>query len=193
MPHSGFIIPCIIPMTNPKKPERIILKRRETSARRGVFPSSLNHPDFPTLCAHLRRHNVDFLVIGGWAVIAYGLPRTTLDVDIFIKPTKDNAERLIGALSEIGFGTANEITPEEILGKPVLMFADQIRVDIFTKPWGLPDYDACFERRWEAEFESAKIPFASLGDLIKSKETGREQDKADLVSLRKIAEDRQEH
>ena len=131
---------------------------------------------------------MEFLVIGGWAVIAYGLPRTTLDVDIFIKPTKDNAERLIEALSEIGFGIARELTAEEILGKPVLMFADQIRVDIFTKPWGLPDYDACYARRWEADFESEKIPFAGLGDLIKSKETGREQDKADLVSLNRIAE-----
>ena len=129
-------------------------------------------------------------MIGGWAAIAYGLPRTTLDVDIFIRPTQENAERLIEALSEIGFGIARELTPGEILGRPVLIFADQIRVDIFTKPWGLPDYSACFERRWEAEFESVQIPFASLADLIKSKETGREQDTADLISLRKIAENK---
>lgn len=160
----------------------------EPSARRRAFPPSLTNPDFPTLCAHLRQHKVDFLVIGGWAAIAYGLPRTTLDVDIFIRPSKDNAERLIGALSEVGFGIAKDLTADEILGKPVLIFADQIRVDIFTKPWGLPDYNACNERRWEAEFESVVIPFVSLADLIKSKETGREQDKADLVSLRKIAE-----
>ena len=133
---------------------------------------------------------MDFLVIGGWAVIAYGLPRTTLDVDIFIRPTKENAERLIDALSEIGFGIARELTAVEILGKPVLIFADQIRVDIFTKPWGLSDYDACYGRRWEAEFDSTKIPFAGLDDLIKSKETGREQDTADLVSLKKIAGNR---
>ena len=162
-------------------------------AGRDIFPANLNNPDFPTLCAQLRRHKVDFLVIGGWAVIAYGLPRTTLDVDIFIRPVRDNAERLIQALSEIGFGIANELTPEDILGKPVLIFADQIRVDIFTKPWGLNDFDACFAERWEADFEDSKIPFVSIKDLIRSKETGREQDAADLVSLRKIAEKQVEH
>jgi len=125
--------------------------------------------------------------MGGWAGIAYGLPRTTLDVDIFIRPTPENARKLVDALSEVGFGIARELVPDEILRHSVFMFADQIRVDIFTRPWGLPDFDSCNARRWEAEYEGVRIPFLGLDDLIRSKETGREQDRADVENLRNIA------
>jgi hypothetical protein len=98
------------------------------------------------------------------------------------------ARRLVGALSEVGFGIAREIDPEEILRHAVFIFADQIRVDIFTRPWGLKDYDECFARRLEAGLEGIRLPFLGLQDLILSKNTGREQDRADLEALRRIAD-----
>lgn len=126
-------------------------------------------------------------MLGGWAAIAHGVPRSTHDVDIFIRPTRENAQRVIDALSEVGFGIAKELTPEEILNRSVFLFADQIRVDVFTKPWGLSDYDACYARRRELDFESVRIPFLGLEDLIRSKDTDRPQDRADLEALREIA------
>lgn len=129
-------------------------------------------------------------MIGGWAVIAHGLPRATLDVDLFIRPTQENAKRLIDALSEVGFGIARELDPQDLLSRHVLQFADQIRVDIFTKPWGLDDFQTCWDRRWEAEFESTRIPFLALEDLVRSKKTDREQDRADLAALERIARER---
>lgn len=128
--------------------------------------------------------------MGGWAGIAHGLTRTTLDVDIFIRPTTENARLLISALSEVGFGTARELTPQEILSRTAFLFADQIRVDIFTRPIQLQDFDACHARRWEAAFESIRIPFLCLEDLIKSKQTGREQDAADVEALNRILQRR---
>src|SRR4029077_1473578 len=107
-----------------------------------AIPVDLAHPDFPTLCARLNSLRVDYLVIGGWAAIAHGLPRTTLDVDLFVRPTRDNVQRLIEALSGLGFGTARELDVDEVLARHVLLFADQIRVDIFIRPWGLEDFDA---------------------------------------------------
>lgn len=77
---------------------------------------------------------MDYLVIGGWAAIAHGLPRTTLDVDLFVRPTPENAGRLVSALKKVGFGIARELDQNDILGRNVLLFADQIRVDIFTRP-----------------------------------------------------------
>ncbi len=130
---------------------------------------------------------MEYIVIGGWAAIAHGLPRTTLDVDLFVRPTKENVGRLIGALSEIGFGIARELTPEEILSRKAFLFADQIRIDIFTRPWGVEDFDGCHGRRWEADFEGVRIPFVSIEDLIRTKETGREQDRADVQALKDIA------
>lgn len=126
---------------------------------------------------------MDYLVLGGWAAIAHGLPRTTLDVDLWIRPTEDNAARLIAALSEVGFGIAKELTPREILSRQAFLFADQIRIDIFTRAWGLDDYEGARTRRIVREFEGVRIPFLSLDDLIATKRTGRPQDEADVKAL----------
>jgi hypothetical protein len=152
---------------------------------------SLGSPDFPTLCGHLNRHGVEYLVIGGWAAIIHGLPRTTLDVDIFIRPTEANAGRVIAALSEIGFGIARDLTTDEILGRSVLPFADQLRVDIFTRPWGLGDYDACAARAVRVEFEGVAIPVVHFDDLLASKATDRPQDRADADALRQLRTSRE--
>jgi hypothetical protein len=125
-------------------------------------------------------------VIGGWASIAHGVPRATLDVDLFIRPTRGNAEKLVAALSEIGLGIAKELSADEILRRHVLLFADQIRVDIFTKPWGLDDFDACWDRRKDAVFESVRIPVLGIEDLIRSKGTDREGDRVDAAALREL-------
>lgn len=134
----------------------------------------------------MRARGVDFLVIGGWAAIAHGIPRTTVDVDLFVRPEKENVERLVAALSEVGFGVAREIDPKAILGGHVFLFADQIRVDLFTRPWGLPDFDACWQRRRDIDWKGTTIPFVGLADLIRSKDTGREEDIADVEALRQI-------
>ena len=130
---------------------------------------------------------MQYLVIGGWAAIAHGLPRTTLDVDVFVRPVHDNVERLIRALSQVDSRTASELQAQEILARNVYLFADQIRIDIFTRPWGLDDFDQCWERRFEADFESVRIPFLGCEDLIRSKQTDREQDRLDAEALREIA------
>ena len=164
--------------------------RISTTNGSGTFSADLFHPSFPTLCAHLVARNVEFLVLGGWAAVAHGLNRTTLDVDIFVRPTRENVERLIAALSGVGFGTARELVPDDVLPRAVFIFKDQIRVDIFIRPWGLTDFDACWTRRVEREFESNRIPFVGLDDLIRSKETDRPQDKQDVIALRKIRDRR---
>ena len=144
------------------------------------------HPDLALLCARMNTYGVEYLVMGGWAAIAHGLPRTTIDVDIYIRPTLENAARLVHALSGIGFGIAKEIDPQEILDRRIFLFADQIRVDVFTQPAGLEDFDACRSRRIDREFEAVTIPFLGLDDLIRSKQTGRPQDENDVRALRKL-------
>ena len=109
-----------------------------------------------------------------------------MDVDLFVRPTRENIDALVKALSEIGFGIARELDPAAILDRHVFLFADQIRVDLFTRPWGLPDFDACWGGRREVELDGVSIPFIGFDDLIRSKETGREQDRADVEALREI-------
>lgn len=67
------------------------------------------------------------------------------------------------------------------------MFADQIRIDVHTQAWKLKDFDACASRRLVKAFEGVRIPFLGLEDLIRSKDTDREQDRADVKALRRAS------
>ena len=129
-------------------------------------------------------------MIGGWAAIAHGLPRSTLHVDLFIRPDTENVNKLLSALSKVVFGVSRELSPEEILNRKVFLFSDQIRIDVFTAPWGLDEFESCWSRRWETTFESVTIPFLGLEDLLKSKDTDRDQDQADAEALKRIIEKR---
>jgi predicted nucleotidyltransferase len=157
---------------------------------RPIVDRKLSHPDFPLLCAQLNRHSVDYLVIGGWAAIIHGLPRSTLDVDLFVRPTEKNVSRLIEALSQIGHGIARELGVEDILARPVFLFADQIRVDVFTKPWGLKSFDESWENRLAIQVDGIDIPVISLEDLVRSKSTDRPQDIEDIKAIRALIDER---
>ena len=176
----------ITPLPAPYAQDSTRLRNCGSSRGEKAFPADLAHPDFPTLCGHLNQRGVHYLVMGGWAAIAHGVPRSTLDVDLFVEPVLPNIEKLVSALSEIGFGIGKELDPEEILSRRIFLFSDQIRVDIFVQPAGLEDFAHCWNRRWEKAFESVSIPFLGVDDLIRSKKTGREQDSSDLEALQEL-------
>ena len=71
--------------------------------------------DYLRLYKSLNKNRVKYLIIGGIACIIYGVPRTTLDIDIFIEPSLKNAEKLLKALRNAGFGTARLTTPQKII------------------------------------------------------------------------------
>jgi len=87
---------------------------------------------FQELFASLSSHEVRYVVIGGIAAVLHGVPRATFDLDILIDPTPENAQRLIDALRNCGFGTAFPITPSELLSHEITIFKDKIRVDVHT-------------------------------------------------------------
>ncbi len=145
--------------------------------------AALWKPDFIELCRLLNEKGVNYLVIGGWAGILHGLPRTTQDIDLFIPSDRANVERLLAALSTVGFGTAREIQPDEILTRHMFLFADQIRVDVFTRPWGLRRFEEAAARKVILEVGGIRIPVASLDDLAASKDTDRPQDQDDRRAL----------
>jgi hypothetical protein len=81
--------------------------------------------DLSAFVSLLISRNVEFLVVGGYAVAFHGHPRLTGDIDFFIRATSENAERVVLALQDFGFGslgvTADDLTvPDRILqlGRP---------------------------------------------------------------------------
>ncbi|MDD5309208.1 MAG: nucleotidyltransferase, partial [Deltaproteobacteria bacterium] len=134
-------------------------------------------------------HRVDYLVIGGIAAIAYGVPRLTLDVDILIRSTLDNARAMLKAFEAAGLGTASLTVPEALLAAEITVFKDRIRVDVQTRTPGL-DFDEAFARRNTVEVHGVPVNLVSLVDLIASKRaSGRDRDMEDIRLLEGILEE----
>src|ERR1043166_2758341 len=143
------------------------------------------------VCGLLNRHQASYVVVGATAMQLWGTTRATVDIDILIEPTLDNATRVLEALARVGFGFAAELLPEDVVQKPVTIIGDSPRVDILTRAWNVLYKDAR-PRATIFEIEGVPIPTASIADLIASKRTGRLQDAADIEVLEEIRRLRQE-
>jgi len=134
----------------------------------------------------LREYKVQFLVIGAWALPAHGLKRFTSDIDIFIKPTRVNAQRTMQALQAVGYNVVSEVTVKTFLTAKVLLRQYVLETDIHPFVKGLT-FDEAWKNKVETSIEGTKIFVPSLEDMIKMKKAaGRNKDKLDLIELRKI-------
>jgi hypothetical protein len=140
--------------------------------------------DFSEFIESCIAHDVRFLVVGGYAVAAHGHPRFTKDMDVWVWIDQNNAERLIEALRDFGFGslglTAADFVVEDMvvqLGHPPK------RIDLLTSVDGV-EFEPCWERRVNIQVGGQSVPFISVGDLIENKKaSGRPQDVADVAVL----------
>ena len=131
----------------------------------------------------LNSHEVKYLVIGGVAVIAHGVPRTTFDLDMLIEANLENGRRLLDALSEIRFGTALLTSPEDLLAHEITIFRDRVRIDVQTATPGLVFQEA-WRRRVELNYKGQVFYVVSREDLIASKRaSGRDIDLEDVRLL----------
>jgi len=133
--------------------------------------------------ASFQRNDVKYLVIGGIAAVLYGVPRATFDLDILIEPTEANAQRLLDALSEAGFGTAEMTNAEEIIATEITIFTDRVRLDVQTFTPGI-EFENAWPRRVTMSYEGQALEVVSRADLIRSKTAaGREVDLEDVRIL----------
>jgi len=137
------------------------------------------------VCWRLNEAGARYLVVGARALQLWGSARATRDIDILIKPTAENARRVLDALATTGYGFAKEWAAEEVARKVVTIIGDSPRVDILTVAWTVRYRDA-IRAAEHCEIEGVEIPTMSLDDLMASKRTGRPQDLADLVVLEEI-------
>jgi len=142
------------------------------------------NPDFKEFIQLLNVNQVKYLVIGGYAVAIHGHPRYTKDIDIWIEMTPENAQKLLIALTQFGFGdlglSAEDFqTPDQIiqLGYP------PNRIDLITTPDGV-DFDTCYTSKIEMIISEIVVNFIDLANLRQNKKaSGRLQDLADLENL----------
>jgi hypothetical protein len=132
----------------------------------------------------LNSKEVEYLVIGGYAVGYYGYPRATGDLDIWISINDNNAGKMVDVLKEFGFDIP-ELKKEMFLAKEkiIRMGVPPMRLEILTTIDGV-DFDKCFKNRVIAKFDSFKANFISKGDLLTNKRaSGRPKDLADCSKL----------
>jgi hypothetical protein len=126
---------------------------------------------------------VHYVVIGGIAAVLHGVPRATFDLDILIEATEPNVERLLRALREAGFGTADLIDAQGILANEITVFNDRVRIDVQTSTPGLTFEDA-WNRRETMAYQGQEFHVASRHDVIASKRAaGRQKDLEDVRVL----------
>lgn len=141
--------------------------------------------DYKEMLRCLNTNDVKFLIVGAYALGAYGYPRATGDMDIWVMATADNSEKLYKALKEFGAPLAQ--IDEHTFVKQGIIFQIGVaprRVDIITKIDGV-EFEDAYGHRKDINIEGLLIPFISKEDLIKNKlSTGREKDRVDAEQLR---------
>jgi len=140
--------------------------------------------DFKEFLKLLNVHEVRYLLIGGYAVNYHGYVRATADMDIFVKPDKRNAERLVAALIEFGFdveelSTGLFLNPDNV----IRMGVPPLRIEIMSSITGV-DFEECYENRIVDQSDDVTIHLISLDKLKKNKHAaGRLKDRNDLEHL----------
>ena len=140
--------------------------------------------DFREFIESLNSNDVRYLVLGGYAIAFHGHPRYTKDLDIWLELSEENAERVLQALRDFGFGEM-DLTKEDFLqfGQVVQLGYPPNRIDLINSPDGV-DFAECYAARIEIEITELKISVIDLENLKKNKKaSGRLQDLADLEKL----------
>jgi ABC-type transporter Mla MlaB component len=139
----------------------------------------------PTVCALLNAARVQYVVVGGFALVLHGVVRTTKDVDILIEPSLANVRRALRALEQLPFGVASDLDPAEVAAKQLTIVGDNPRVDLLTLAWSVRYADAA-PGALSADVDGVTVPYADVATLIRSKQTGRLQDRADIEALERL-------
>lgn len=142
--------------------------------------------DFDRIVAAFKKHEVEFIIAGGFAVIYHGYVRDTSDLDLYIKSSQENARRAVAALEEAGFSSP-DLTPDVFLRDNGIHLGEKpVEVDVLSNLKGVT-WEQAWAQKEAAPFGPAEVYYLSLNDLIANKRAvGRLRDLADLEQLERI-------
>ncbi len=127
------------------------------------------------------KHGIDYLFIGKSAAILLGFPSVTQDIDVFPNNEKQNCERLIAALLELGFELSEKTRLDILSGVDFVQInQDPFDIDLVFAPDGIENFEVARKRMTLIE----NFPIANIRDIIASKKaSGRKKDLYDLPML----------
>jgi hypothetical protein len=144
----------------------------------------LLNPDFRDILSAFIEAKVEFLVVGGYAMAAHQLPRATKDLDLWVRPDRDNAGRVLAALERFG-APRHGLTSADLEREGTIyqVGVPPNRVDIITIVEGV-QFESAWQSRSNVEIDGLRIPVISRFHLIVNKRTvARPQDLLDADLL----------
>lgn len=147
--------------------------------------------DFTDLLIELCEKEAEFLLVGGWAVILYGHVRATDDMDIFVRPSPTNSERVFAALDAFGAPLrAHSVAPRHFAreGDAYRFGIAPLKIEVLTKISGV-SFDEALRGSRTFDLEGHAIPYIGKAALIANKKSaGRLKDLADVEELERLRE-----
>ena len=136
------------------------------------------------MLAALSAAGAEYLVVGAHALAAHGVPRATGDLDIWVRATTDNAERVWRALERFG-APLHDLTVDD-LARPGIVFQIGVvpqRIDLLTSITGVT-FDDAWANRVHVEIGELEVPVLGRSELVRNKRAvGRTRDLADIEEL----------
>lgn len=142
------------------------------------------YQDYKELFASLNSRNVNYVIVGAYAMAFHGHPRFTGDIDILVQPAADNAGRVIRALEDFGFSFP-DLTADDFntIDNVIQLGVPPVRVDLLTSITGV-EWNQVDEHKVPGLYGDIDVWFISREDLIQNKRSsGRRKDLADLEAL----------
>jgi hypothetical protein len=153
-------------------------------------PSSELEPRLPVeadlvlICRRLNELGARYLVVGGFAIIYGGYPRSTADIDLVLATDLENEALVYKALEVLPDKAVRELRPGEVAQFVVVRVADEVVVDLMRSASGI-EYAEAAKDIVIRHVQGVPIPFASPRLLWRMKvHTHREKDAGDLIFLR---------
>lgn len=141
-------------------------------------------PDFDEFIASLTAHGVEFVIVGAYALAFHGAPPFTGDLDILVRPTLDNATRLLNALEAFGF-PVTELTPEAVADqrRMLQMGMPPVQIHVMSAISGV-EWDEAWADRIEGSLGRHTVHFLGRESFLRNKRAAaRPQDLADIDAL----------
>ncbi|MGA9997934.1 MAG: DUF6036 family nucleotidyltransferase [Pyrinomonadaceae bacterium] len=142
--------------------------------------------DFKEMLLCLKDEEVEFIIVGAYALAVHGFPRATGDIDIWVGNSSDNARKIMRALSKFGAPISN--LSEEDFTSPDLIIqigVEPSRIDLLTSIDGV-GFDEAWKNKLTIIAADLEVNILSKADLLKNKmATGRAKDQGDIIWLEK--------
>ena len=138
--------------------------------------------DLKLLLGALQANGVDYLLIGGYALYALGYQRGTVDIDIVLRPTLEQGQKVKQALLLLPAGVAKDLDPAWFPEGDTIRVADAFVVDLMFTACG-EDYESLLPHTVTIDFDGVQLRTVTLEGLLKTKQTTREKDRMDRTIL----------